>query len=253
MAIKLMVVPGPKLMPDEKETQDFILISHPVFFVDDLVRYKATLVDFLKGGILDQYVWSLLRLRGREIWLALIANATLQLNPLFQQYWSMTPYRLGSASSRNFAVKYTVKPRLGRKLGWRRWLATYFSWGFSPKREMNDALARAEMWFDFYVQRYVDDRRTPIEDSKVEWKERDSPIEHVGKIIIPSQDVMSAEQAAFCENLSFSPWHGLAEHRPLGLVNRVRRKTYLMISNHRHELNKTPPVEPAIDAGVGSP
>jgi len=247
MAIKLTGVPGTKLMPDERETQDFILISHPVFFVDDLVRYKATLVDFLKGGIVDQYVWSLLRLRGREIWLALIANATWQLNPLFEQYWSMTPYRLGAQSPRKYAVKYTAKPQLGSKPSlWRR-LATYFSWGFSPKQEMNHALARSEMWFDFYVQRFVDDRRTPIEDSKVEWTEDVSPLEHVGKIIIPSQDIMSAGQAVFCENLSFSPWHGLPEHRPLGLVNRVRRKSYLAISNHRHELNKAPPAEPTGD------
>lgn len=83
--------------------------------IDDLVRYQATLVDFLKGGIVDQYVRSLLRLRGREIWLALIANATWQLNPLFQQYWSMTPYRLGAQPPRKFAVKYTAKPRLGNK------------------------------------------------------------------------------------------------------------------------------------------
>lgn len=246
MAIKLMGVPGSKLMPDERETHDFILISHPVFFVDDLVRYKATLVDFLKGGIVDQYIKSVFfRLKGREIWLALAANATWQMNPLFQQYWSMTPYRLGVEPRRKLAVKYTAKPRLGRRPDLRRRLVSYFSWGFSPKKEMNDALARAEMWFDFYVQRFVDDRRTPIEDSKVEWKENIAPLEHVAKIIVPSQDIMSSEQAAFCENLSFSPWHCLAEHRPLGLVNRVRRKTYLAISNHRHELNRTSPAEPA--------
>jgi len=247
MAIKLMGVPGAKLMPDERDTQDFILISHPVFFVDDLVRYKATLVDFLRGGIIDQYVRAILRLRGWERWLALIANATWQLNPLFQQYWSMTPYRLGAEPSHKVAVKYTAKPRLGRRPSRSKRLAAYLSWGFSPKNEMNDALARAEMWFDFYVQRFVDDRRTPIEDSKVEWTEDISPLEHVGKIIIPSQDLMSAEQAIFCENLSFSPWHGLPAHRPLGLVNRVRRKTYLAISSHRHELNKAPPAEPTGD------
>jgi len=36
MAIKLTGVAGAKLLDDEKNTQDFILISHPVFFVDNL-------------------------------------------------------------------------------------------------------------------------------------------------------------------------------------------------------------------------
>jgi hypothetical protein len=34
-------------------------------------------------------------------------------------------------------------------------------------------------------------------------------------------------------HLSFNPWRGLQAHRPLGAVNRVRRKVYLEISNHR--------------------
>jgi hypothetical protein len=88
--------------------------------------------------------------------------------------------------------------------------------GFSLKNEMNDTLARHEMWFDFYVQRFVDHRSTPIEDSKTEWKESVSRLAHVAKIIIPCQDLMSPERTCFCEDLSFSPWHSLPEHRPLG-------------------------------------
>jgi hypothetical protein len=102
------------------------------------------------------------------------------------------------------------------------------------------------MSFDFCVQRYVDER-TPIEDSTVEWTEEVSPFEHVAKIIIPSQDIMSAGENRFRENLSFSPWHGLPEHRPLGLTNRVRKVAYLEISNHRHYLNRVPPAEPKGD------
>ena len=62
MAIKLMGVSGDKLMSDEKETQDFILISHPRFFVDDLKPYKATLDRFLRGTFWDQWVVAPLKL-----------------------------------------------------------------------------------------------------------------------------------------------------------------------------------------------
>ena len=256
MAIKLMGVKGDKLMPDEKETQDFILISSPAFFVDDLERYQRTLADFLSDSKLVQYL-SVFHLRGREFWLAIKANAKFITNPLFQQYWSMTPYRLGKVDAPSkTAVKYTAKPRLQperrpfdgvRRLG--RAVVTFFSPGFSLKTEMNNTLAKHEMWFDFYLQTFVDHDRTPIEDSKVEWKESWSPLRHVAKIVIPCQDIMSAERAQFCEDLSFSPWHGLAAHKPLGLVNRVRRRAYLAISQLRHGLNGRPSQEPT----AGSP
>jgi hypothetical protein len=244
MAIKLTGVAGAKLLDDEKNTQDFVLISHPRFFVDDLERYKATLEDFLRGGYWDQYVKSLFRLRLlSELPLAFRANLNFMSNPLFQQYWSMTPYRLGLDPGRRFAVKYTAKPRIDKKPGFFRRHATRLGWNFSLKQEMNDTLAGNEVWFDFYIQRYVD-RRTPIEDSKVEWTEDVSKPEHVAKIIIPIQDCISPEQDFFCENLSFSPWHGLLEHRPLGLVNRVRKVAYRRISELRHELNHAPRIEP---------
>jgi hypothetical protein len=248
MAIKLMGVPDEKLLDDEKHTQDFILISHPKFFVDDLRRYKATLVDFLKGGYLDQYLWSLLKLRfPDEFWLALKANLNFTVNPLFQQYWSMTPYRLGVDPDKKFAVKYTARPLSNSMPGFIRRHLTRLSWNFSLKEEMNKTLVGKAVSFDFYVQRYVDEAHTPIEDSKVEWTEDISKPERVGRIIIPMQDCMSPAQAVFCENLSFSPWHTLPEHRPLGLVNRVRKIAYREISKLRHELNRAPRREPTGD------
>jgi hypothetical protein len=125
-------------------------------------------------------------------------------------------------------------------------LKAYFHWGFSLREALNRTLAGKEMSFDFYIQRYVD-HRTPIEDSKVEWKEEVSRLEHVAQIVIPSQDGMSASRDPFCENLSFNPWHSLPEHKPLGLVNRVRRQVYVAISEHRHNLNGVPLHEPTGD------
>ena len=247
MAIKLTGVPGAKLMDDEKHTQDFILISHPRFFVDDLKRYKNTLVAFLRGRYRDQLVFALLKLWPLEAWFAFRANWNFMYNPLYQQYWSMTPYRFGVDPETKFAVKYTARPRLHSKPGlFSRQLAR-LGWNFSLKEEMNKTLAGNEVWFDFYIQRFVDDQSTPIENSKKLWREADSKPERVGTIIIPIQDCMSPGQAIFCENLSFSPWHSLPEHRPLGLVNRVRKVAYREISTLRHDLNKVPPAEPTGD------
>jgi hypothetical protein len=247
MAIKLIGVPGEKLLDDEKHTQDFILISHPNFFVDDLKRYKALLESFLRGGYFDQYVAPAFKLTLSEYILGLQANWNFMVNPLFQQYWSMTPYRLGVDPETKVAVKYTVKPGANSMTGFFARHLARLRRNFSLKEEMNNTLLRNEMWFDFYVQRYVDEEHTPIEDSKVEWTEDISKPERVGRIIIPIQDCTSPEQAVFCENLSFSPWHTLPEHRPLGLVNRVRKIAYREISKLRHGLNHAPRQEPTGD------
>jgi len=248
MAIKLTGVPGEKLMEDEKHTQDFVLINQPRFFVDDLKRYRKTLEAFMRGGYFDQYVVALSKLRiPVELYLALRVNLNFMSNPLHQQYWSMTPYRFGVDPEKKFAVKYTARPRLHDKPGFfSRWL-TRLGWNFSLKEEMNRTLAGNEVWFDFYIQRFVDETSTPIENSKKMWREADSKPERIGTIIIPIQDCMSPEQAVFCENLSFTPWHSLPEHRPLGLVNRVRKVAYREISRLRHDLNKAPRAEPTGD------
>jgi hypothetical protein len=78
-------------------------------------------------------------------------------------------------------------------------------------------------------------------------------LERVAEIVIPPQNTLSPARDLFCDNLSFSPWHGLAEHQPLGLVNRVRRRVYLAISAHRHELNGVQPQEPKRESAGGCP
>ena len=118
---------------------------------------------------------------------------------------------------------------------------------FSLKEEMSRTLAGTEAWFDFYIQPYVDERTTPIENSKVEWTERISKPKHVAKIIIPMQDFGSVAQGQFCENLSFSPWHCSPEHIPFGLVFRARKVAYARISKLRHELYGVPQVKPTGD------
>jgi hypothetical protein len=242
MAIKLLGVDGPKLLEDEGKTQDFIMANSPVFFVDDLLRYKETLISFHSGGYFRQLL-SVMHLRPRELLTALRVDLTLTTNPLFCQYWSKTPYRLGQRDA-GVAIKFTAKPRAGITPPFRTSFLTYLSSGFSLKQQMANALSSKEVWFDFFIQCHVDDR-TPVEDTSVEWKESVSPLVHVAKIIIPAQDILSVNRDRLCEDLSFNPWHCLSEHKPLGALNRARKSIYLEISKYRRQLNCRPLLEPA--------
>jgi hypothetical protein len=239
MAIKLTGVPGRKLLGGSSETQDFILVSHPVFFVDDLKRYRDADEVYLAGGIWRQWVVAPLKMCSlRSALIGARVNLRPMINPLFIRYWSMTSYRLGTAAYDKMAVKYAVVPCRATRPPFRRRLAAYLRSGFSPKRAVAESLAATGVAFDFYLQRYVDHYRTPVETAMVEWKERVAPLEHVARITIPPQPVRSAERDRFCENLSFNPWHCLAEHKPLGVVNRARRQIYESASHLRHRLNK---------------
>jgi hypothetical protein len=68
----------------------------------------------------------------------------------------------------------------------------------------------------------------PVEDVSVKWDENDSKPITVATLRIAPQTVDgSGELATKCESMSFNPWHALAEHRPMGGINRLRKAVYL--------------------------
>ena len=146
MAIKLTGVAGEKVLPDsEKNTQDFIMIKSPKFFVDHLPRYRDTLEKFLSARNPIAKLLCVRKLRGWERWLALRSSLLLIPNPLMSQYWSTTPYRLGP----ELAIKFTVKPQLAPDDVWFRPWRSFFRAGFSLKQELENHLATRPARFDF--------------------------------------------------------------------------------------------------------
>ena len=77
----------------------------------------------------------------------------------------------------------------------------------------------------------------PLKDKfdDADWDEAETPYVNVARITIPAPQrrVDSERRAARCENLVFTPWHSLAEHRPLGSINRLRKAVYLASEGHR--------------------
>jgi hypothetical protein len=85
----------------------------------------------------------------------------------------------------------------------------------------------------------------PIEDPTVEWPEDNSPYVPVARLEIPQQKAWSeARSKSVDDGMSFSPWHGLASHRPLGAIMRGRRAAYEQSAKFRGFRNSQPIVEP---------
>ena len=240
MAIKLLDVPGEKILSNEREaqTQDFIMINYPVFFADDPASYLALIHRTGSSNPLAKLGQLLaLGLNG-----ALIAHAITSskiASPLETRYWSMVPYRLGDPPHKQ-AIKFSARPQLPAR--------TAIPGNPTPnflRETMIEQLAAGAVRFDFEVQ----PRTTPdmsVENSMIEWKEADAPFFKVATITIPQQLFATPERDRFGEILSFTPWHALPQHRPLGAINRVRRVVYQTISELRHNLNGTQPREPAM-------
>jgi hypothetical protein len=233
MAIKLMNVPGEKLS-DERGTQDFVLIAHPTFFSADPRRY-ALLFDRGTSRNPLRKAAAPLALGPRGAAIAAKAGSKVIASPLEARYWSTVPFRLGTGPERR-AVKYSAIPCQAGSEVPKHPEKDYL------RRVLRETLADREACFTFAVQSRVGDMS--VEDPRYEWPEAESPFVPVATLRVPPQTFDSPAQDAFCENLSFNPWHSLPEHRPLGGVNRTRRVVYEAISSFRRGQNGVPAVEP---------
>lgn len=102
--------------------------------------------------------------------------------------------------------------------------------------ELSARLARSDVVFELCIQRYVDSRRTPIEDGAADWSEENAPVIPVGTLTIPRQDLDTADARAIAlriDQLAFDPWNTTGEFRPLGNLNRARKAAYEASSAHR--------------------
>ncbi len=235
MAIKLLAVPGNKLLDDAASTQDFIMINHPVFFANDPARYMSLMQDINSDRFLKKlHIPFALGIKGT--WIALNARNKIS-NPLQTRYWSMVPYQLGLGSDRK-AVKYSAR-------------ACSTVTDPMPAKPTHDflrdtlrtSLQNSDACMEFLIQPRTSNTMS-VEDSMTEWKESQAPFYKVATIRIPQQVFDTPEQNKFCEDLSFTPWHTLPEHKPIGVMNRMRKVIYDRISQVRHDMNSTNRSEP---------
>jgi len=237
MAIKLMGVEGEKILQSERDaqTQDFLLINTPVLMVRNALDYvefsqkafDGNPVTFFFG--LNPLEWHI-----RELTITLKVLAKKIASPLLSRYWSTVPYRLG-----DHAVKYSARPCDGESDEEPETMNDNYL-----REVMADHLLTKDACFEFMVQKQTDPGTMPIEDPTLDWDEDESPFIKVATITIPAQTFQGEAQDNFCEHLSFTPYHSLPEHHPIGGINRARELIYEEISKLRHTLNGEARVEP---------
>lgn len=239
ISIKLLGVPGPKLMEEEQHTLDMFGVSTPTFVTPDVKANAALQIESVKNAQIFYFV----NLRESHV-LDLIMQSLFiktQSSPFEAPYFSCVPYLLGEGQ----AMQYSVWPKSTRRTPIPR----------LPLRPPDDylrqamvaALAEGDVEFDIRLQMQTDPHRMPIENAGVLWPERLSPRISVATLRIPRQTFDSPAQMEFAKKLSYNPWHTIAEHRPLGNQSRARRRMYWELSKLRHDMNAVPHYEPTGD------
>jgi hypothetical protein len=239
ISIKLMGVPGPKLMAEEKFTQDMFGVSTPTFVTPDTRANAQLQIESLKNAQFYYFVnfrrSHILDLIMQGLW------TKTQSSPFEAPYFSCVPYLLGEGQAMQYSMwpgrkKRTRIPRLPLR---------------PPDDYLRDAmvatLAREDVEFDIRLQLQTDPHVMPIENNAVLWPEKLSPRVSAATLRIPRQRFDSPAQMEFAKRLSYNPWHCIPEHRPLGNQSRARRRMYAELSRLRHAMNAVPHYEPTGD------
>jgi hypothetical protein len=228
IAIKLLEIGGTRAVSDDGDnSQDFLMINFPVFpfpnpkaYVDAISRKSIPLIG---EALLFAH---LLISEPKELKIVNGIRHNRVASPLEINYFSAAPFWLGPANGEaGHAIKYSAvscqhsRTPLPDNLG------------SLPDDYLTNALASGlqfkESTFDFKVQLQTDPVDMPVENVSVEWDESVSEPIKVATLRIPPQGVERFNDLAMsCESMSFTPWHALAEHRPMGGMNRLRKVVY---------------------------
>ena len=239
ISIKLTGVPGAKLMDQEQHTLDMFGVSTPTFVTPDTKANAQLQVESGKNAqifyFLNLHRPHVLDMIMQGLWIK------TQTSPFEAPYFSCVPYLLGEGQ----AMQYSVWPKTTSRTPIPR----------LPLRPPDDylrkamvaALAEGDVELDIRLQLQTDPHLMPLENNAVLWPERLSPRVSVATLRLPKQRFDSPAQMEFAKQLSYNPWHTIAEHRPLGNQSRARRRMYLELSKLRQAKNAVPHAEPTGD------
>jgi hypothetical protein len=246
LAIKIVGVEGERLEGSEADvTQDFLLINGPAFGAPNPKKFLSVVRLLARTTDKAQWLKKILSAVMRQVQKAIVATtgrpsatvATLGGHPethiLGETYYSQGPLRFG-----DYIAKISVAPISpgltalvqaplnvnGVPNGLRQAVVEFFR-------------DNGGVW-EVRAQLCTDLEKMPIENAAVVWPEELSPYRPIASITVKPQPAWNdARASAVDDGMSFSAWHGLAAHRPLGGIMRARKAAYEMARRFRAERN----------------
>ena len=217
-ALRVMGVSGPAALGNgDTHCQDFSLINQEKFAFAGSDEFVEFVLAAARGKLaLLKYVVGRYGLLGGPQQVAKLLKSSAKPFTGFasESMFSAVPVACGPYAIR---LRLTPDPANQQVIP----LATS-SWS----EDFDSRLAQQALHWELQVQHYVNDTLTPIEDASVNWP---TPYVTVARLMLPVQraDTREARQIhEHAESGTFDPWQALAEHRPLGDVQRARKVIY---------------------------
>lgn len=229
IAIKVVGVEGKKIIPglENAKTQDFLLIKSPATPFRNADEFVALIRAASRPAlVLPRVIGELGLVRALRILPRLVKSLGAPISSLaLTRYFSALPIKYG-----RYAVHYALEP-LTAPVGAKPCAAPEYL-----ADDLGERLRNGPVAYDFRIQFYCDEARTPIEDGSVEWLEKDAPFVTVARLTLLKQDIRSprgVRVAKLVEGFSFDPWHTTADFRPLGNMMRARNHAYRLSTQER--------------------
>ena len=229
--IKLLGVEGTPL-----NSQDFVILSSPIFFISDLTHYPGFLKATGEGkfGLLSELLFSLNFEEKRVVVRRLMQKVS---NLLDSNLYSAVPYQFG-----DHPVKYAVAPCSKEQPDVYPPNGIINDTGTDYLEDaMNKTLSMVKsgsgLCYGFFVQRQRSAALDSLDNPTQEWG---GSFEKVAEILIPAgQDNRASnpwsykKNSAICEQMSFTPWNSTQSNLPIGKVNLTRRYVYARLADFR--------------------
>ncbi|GGH16844.1 catalase [Alsobacter metallidurans] len=248
LSLKILGAPGPRLPGATGDDQDFVLVNGPAFkaptpeaFLSSLKLLAATTdrVEPLKRAVaaVAGGAERVLEAFGGESALLKTMGGEPQTNPAGETYHSQTPLLWG-----DYIAKVSAAPASPNLQALSGKPVDIGDDKDGLRSAMLALFAREGGTWELRAQLCTDLEAMPIEDASVVWPEGESAHVAVARITVEPQESWSPALAREIDDgMAFSPWHGLAAHRPLGAVNRARRVAYPRSAAFRFEKNSVDP------------
>ena len=234
LSIKVLGVEGARLPGSEgATTQDFVMVNGPAFSANNskkfLMNLKMLASTTEKAEGAKKALSSVFQVIEKGIEAVGGKSSTLialggqpETNVLGETYYTQVPIRYG-----DYIAKLALAPA---SAGLRALTDAKVDLADKPnglRDAVVDFFASQGGEWDVQVQLCTDLEEMPIEDASVQWPEDRSPYVTVARLVCDAQPAWTEARARVVDDgLSFSPWHGIAAHQPLGNVMRTRKRAY---------------------------
>jgi hypothetical protein len=252
LAIKILQVQGARLLGSEiADTQDFLLANGKTFggangraFLTSL-KMLAPTTDKAEG--LKMALSQVLQVAEKALEAVGGKSATMialgghpKTNILGESFYGQTPLLFGP-----YIAKVALVPASDNLIALTGALVDLHDKPNGLREAISAAFLHEGGAWDLQIQLAINLNDTPIEDSSKLWPEDLTPFVTVARLVAPQQTTWNdLRHVAVDEDMAFSPWHGLAAHRPLGSIMRMRKAAYEMSAGFRSAHNHCPITEP---------